>query len=78
MHPVSTGEQLEALFAVRLLTSEFPPLPLRPSETFLSQLEVFGAAKYRVSNKDKVTREFYRDRVVTEVLSESRCPSLPG
>lgn len=50
----------------------------RPSDTFLSQLEIFGAAKYRVSNKDRVTREFYRDRVVTEVLSESNTCTTPG
>jgi len=49
---------------------------LRPSDAFLAQLEIFGAAKYRVSHKDRATREFYRDRVVTEVLSELfRLPS---
>ncbi|KAL7416113.1 hypothetical protein BDY24DRAFT_368944 [Mrakia frigida] len=42
---------------------------IQPSDAFLAQLEIFGAAKYRVSHKDRATRDFYRDRVVTEVLN---------
>ncbi|KZS93916.1 hypothetical protein SISNIDRAFT_410716 [Sistotremastrum niveocremeum HHB9708] len=41
----------------------------RPNDGFMSQLEVFQKASYRLSRRDKSTRRFYLERAIKEVLN---------
>ncbi len=38
----------------------------------MHQLDIFYAASFKVSKRDKETRMFYLERTVNEVMSESR------
>ena len=40
-----------------------------PNEGFMKQLDIYYAAKFKVSPKDKHIRAFYLERSVQEVLS---------
>lgn len=42
----------------------------RPNEGFMHQLDIFYAASFKVSKRDKETRMFYLERTVNEVMSE--------
>ncbi|KAI0032407.1 hypothetical protein K488DRAFT_78503 [Vararia minispora EC-137] len=41
----------------------------QPNEGFISQLEIFHQASFKVSKRDKATRMFYLERAVEEVLN---------
>ena len=42
----------------------------RANEGFMHQLDIFYAASFKVSKRDKETRMFYLERTVNEVMSE--------
>ncbi|EMD35294.1 hypothetical protein CERSUDRAFT_116096 [Gelatoporia subvermispora B] len=42
---------------------------IQPNDGFLRQLEVFHAASFNVSRKDKATRMYYLERVVQDVMN---------
>ncbi|KAF7980552.1 hypothetical protein HWV62_37703 [Athelia sp. TMB] len=42
---------------------------VQPNPGFLQQLEVFHAAAYQISHKDKATRMYYLERTVEEVMN---------
>ncbi|KAI0825190.1 hypothetical protein BC628DRAFT_1410586 [Trametes gibbosa] len=42
---------------------------VQPNDGFMRQLEIFHAASFKVSKRDKATRMFYLERVVHEVMN---------
>lgn len=42
----------------------------RPNPSFLHQLEVFHAAYCKITKRDKNIREYYIERIATEIISE--------
>ncbi|CDZ97263.1 dual specificity protein phosphatase 12 [Phaffia rhodozyma] len=63
---LSVDEAVEAVKAKRSCTL--------PSESFLSQLDVFQKGGYKVSAKDRSTRAFFRKRIVENMMNGNGSP----
>ncbi|KAG5654417.1 hypothetical protein H0H81_002606 [Sphagnurus paluster] len=66
------SKHLDTEAALQMIRSVRPNI--EPNQGFLRQLEIFHQAQYKISHRDKLTRMYYMERTLDEVMNGDGSP----